>query len=210
MYHQTNFDCKSFSISKDLVETIVALTLNIAKWYFWMIFWLMMMHHHTKFDWSEILSGQTFTEVQNLHCDLDLEYSKATFSQDTPRLMNMHCQTKLVAKENRQFNMYNRNSPIWLYDCNLFHIYSHVIKQAWKIRWNVVIYQADEKKVSWNMDPSEALSSVTLDTVEILEPIRTKLNLYNLVLLLLLLLLLFLLLLLLLCERERVKLVICI
>ena len=44
----------------------------------------MMMHHHTKFDRSEILSGQTFTEVQNLHYDLDLEYSKATFSQDTP------------------------------------------------------------------------------------------------------------------------------
>ena len=43
-----------------------------------------MMHHHTKFDQSEILSGQTFAEVQNLHCDLDLEYSKATFSQDTP------------------------------------------------------------------------------------------------------------------------------
>ena len=84
MYHQTNLDCKSFSISEDLVETIVALTLNIAKWYFWMIRWLMMMHHHTKFDRSEILSGQTFTEVQNLHCDLDLEYSKATFSQDTP------------------------------------------------------------------------------------------------------------------------------
>ena len=82
MYHQTNLDCKSFSISEDLVEMIVALTLNIAK-YFWMIFWLMMTHHHTKFDWSEILSGQTFTEVQNLHCDLDLEYSKATFSQDT-------------------------------------------------------------------------------------------------------------------------------
>ena len=84
MYHQTNLDCKSFNISEDLVETIVALTLNIAKWYFWIILWLMMMHHHTKFDRSEILSGQTFTEVQNLHCDLDLEYSKGTFSQDTP------------------------------------------------------------------------------------------------------------------------------
>ena len=48
-----------------------------------MILWLMMMHHHTKFDQLEILSGQTFTEVQNLHCDLDLD-SKATFSQDTP------------------------------------------------------------------------------------------------------------------------------
>ena len=57
MYHQTNLDCKSFSISEDLVETIVALTLNIAK-YFWMLLWLMMMHHHTKFDWSEILSRQ--------------------------------------------------------------------------------------------------------------------------------------------------------
>ena len=49
-----------------------------------MIVWLMTMHHHAKFDQSEILSGQTFTEVQNLHCDLDLEHSKATFSQDTP------------------------------------------------------------------------------------------------------------------------------
>ena len=43
-----------------------------------------MIHHHTKFDQSEILFVQTLTEVQNLHCELDLEYSKATFSQDTP------------------------------------------------------------------------------------------------------------------------------
>ena len=98
MYHQTNLDCKSFSISEDLVETIVALTLNITKWYFWMILCLMMMHHHTKFDLSKILSGHTFTEAQNLHCDLDLEYSKATFHK-TLLLMNMHCQTKLVAKK---------------------------------------------------------------------------------------------------------------
>ena len=80
MYHQTNLDCKSFNISEDLVETIVALTLNIAKWYFWIILWLMMMHHHTKFDRSEI----EVTKVQNLHSDLDLEYSKATFSKDIP------------------------------------------------------------------------------------------------------------------------------
>ena len=31
MYHQTDVDCKSFSISEGLVDTIVALTLNIAK-----------------------------------------------------------------------------------------------------------------------------------------------------------------------------------
>ena len=82
MYHQTNLDRKSVSISEDLVEMIVALTLIIAKWYFWMILWWVMMHHHTKFDRSDIV--QAFTEVQNLHCDPDLEYSTATFSQDIP------------------------------------------------------------------------------------------------------------------------------
>ena len=89
MYHQANLDCKSFSSSEDLVETIVAL-----------ILWLMTMHHHTKFDRSEILSGQTFIEVQNLHCDLDLEYSKATFSQDTPAYEHA-LSTKLVAPQKK-------------------------------------------------------------------------------------------------------------
>ena len=84
VYHQANLGCKSSSISEDLVETIVALTLNIAKLDFCMILWLMMMRHHTKFDRSEILSGQIFTEVQNLHYDLDHEYNKTSFSQDTP------------------------------------------------------------------------------------------------------------------------------
>ena len=31
MYHETNLDRKSFNISEDLVDTIVAMTLNIAK-----------------------------------------------------------------------------------------------------------------------------------------------------------------------------------
>ena len=115
MYHQTNLDCKSFGISEDLVETVVALTLNIAKWYFWMVLWLMMMHYHTKFDQSEILSGQTFTEVQNLHCDLDLEYRKATFSDKI--LQPWTCTVKLSwSPKNQQFRTYNRNSHIWLYE----------------------------------------------------------------------------------------------
>ena len=46
----------------------MALTL---KWYFWMILWLMMMHHHTKFDRSEILSGQTFAEVHGATANSD-------------------------------------------------------------------------------------------------------------------------------------------
>ena len=35
------------------------------------------------------------------------------------------------------------NHP-WRNDCNLFRIYSHVTKQALKIKGNVVIYQADK------------------------------------------------------------------
>ena len=123
MYHQTNLDCKSFNISEDLVETIVALTLNIAKWYCWIILWLMMMHHHTKCDWSELLSRQTFTEVQNFTVTLTLNTRKQPFHK-TFQLMNMHCQTKLVAPKNQQFKTYYRNSHISLYepkfsDCDL-------------------------------------------------------------------------------------------
>ena len=70
-----------------------------------------MMHHHTKFDRSEMLSGQTFTEVQNLYCDLDLEYRKQPYLK-TLQLMNMHCQTKLAAQKDQQFRTYNRNSHI--------------------------------------------------------------------------------------------------
>jgi len=68
-----------------------------------------MMHHHTKFDRSEILSGQTFTEVQNLHCDFDLEYSKATFSQNTP--VYEHALSNLKqswSQKDQQFRTYNR------------------------------------------------------------------------------------------------------
>ena len=58
----------------------------------------MMMHHHTKFDRSEVLSGQTFTEVQDLHYEHSLNTAKQPFHK-TLQLMNMHCQTKLVAKK---------------------------------------------------------------------------------------------------------------
>ena len=103
--------CKDFSISKDIVKMIVALALKKAKEYFLMLLWLMMMHHHIKFIWSGILSGQTFTAVPNLHCDLDLdlEYSKASFSQNTPvyehALSNMK---QSWSQKDQHFRTYNR------------------------------------------------------------------------------------------------------
>ena len=63
------------------------------------------MRHHTKFNRPEILSGQTFTKVQNLEYDLDLDYSKATFSQDTSAYVKLSWSPKY-----QQFRTHNRNS----------------------------------------------------------------------------------------------------
>ena len=51
--------------------------------------WLIMLHHHTKFGTKcsviqKISPGQTFTDILNLCCDLDLEYSNPIFQQNTP------------------------------------------------------------------------------------------------------------------------------
>ena len=51
----------------------------------------MMMHHHTKFDRPEILSGQTFT-------DIDLEHSNPIFSLDTSLLMMIYHQIEFGCK----------------------------------------------------------------------------------------------------------------
>ena len=52
----------------------------------------MMLRHQTKFGYkmfcsSEDIIGQTFTQftdILNLHCDLDLEHSTPIFPQNSP------------------------------------------------------------------------------------------------------------------------------
>ena len=112
MYHQTNLDCKSFSISA------LSLTLNIPKWYFWMILWLMMMHHHTMFDWS----GQRFTEVQNLHCDLEVKQSNLFTRQSSLSTVKLSWPPK-----NQQFRTHNRNH----------HETVVFMSSAWIIPWMI-------------------------------------------------------------------------
>ena len=72
----------------------------------------MMMHHHTKFNRSEILSRQTFTEVPNPHRDHDLEYNKGTFSHDTPayeHVLSNECgrEKEEEEKKKKQYRSYN-------------------------------------------------------------------------------------------------------
>ena len=104
MYHQTNLGCQTFSICKELVETIVALTLNTATLYFWIILWLMMMHHHTSLTDQRYCSGKQSLKFRTF--TMTLTYSKATFSQGTPTyehaLSNLHCDLEIQQGTNHK------------------------------------------------------------------------------------------------------------
>ena len=67
--------------------------------------------------------GRTWTEILNLHCNIDLEHSNPTFSQDTPtQLMVIHHQTSSVAEgisssEDTSWNTdFNCRSPLRVFD----------------------------------------------------------------------------------------------
>ena len=58
------------------------------QFFFRVTIWLILLHHHTKFGnrmfcGQKISSGQIFTDIFNLRCDLDLQRSNPIFPQDT-------------------------------------------------------------------------------------------------------------------------------
>ena len=64
------------------------LDLGYSKLFFsCMALWHMILHHHTKFDNKMFCSSenitQTFSDILNLCCDLDLECSNPIFPQNT-------------------------------------------------------------------------------------------------------------------------------
>ena len=71
----------------------VTLTLKIANKSFCITLGLMMLRHCTKLGTKKkknssvvqkTSSGQTFSDILNLRCDLDLEHSNPIFQKDTP------------------------------------------------------------------------------------------------------------------------------
>ena len=98
MYHQTNLDYKRFSISEDLVETIVALTLNVSNSYFWMILWLMMMNTILRLTDQRYCPGKNSLKFRTFTVTLTLNIAKQPFHKIL-QLMNMHCQNNLVAPQ---------------------------------------------------------------------------------------------------------------
>ena len=109
-HHPTKFGSKRFSISEDMVwinihwhfEVSVTLTLNRAIQFLHKTLWLMIMYHqiaqHSS-SWccitmpslvtkcsavQKVSSRHIFIDILNLCCNLDLESSNQTFTQDTP------------------------------------------------------------------------------------------------------------------------------
>ena len=85
--------CKRMSSSEDIIlfsESHILITdyvilccdlyLEDSKQSFWKTIWLLMMHHHIKFETKSSkdiiwLSGQTFINILKFCCDLDLEHN---------------------------------------------------------------------------------------------------------------------------------------
>ena len=85
----------------------------------------MMLHNHTRFGdkcsvVQKILSGQTFTNILNLCCDLDLERSNPIFPQDTPAY-DAVLPSQVWLQMDQQFRRYSKNSHILIYSpcCDL-------------------------------------------------------------------------------------------
>ena len=60
---------------------------------------------------QKISSGQTFTDILNLRCHLDLEYSNPIFPQDT-MAYNAVLSNRIWLQTDQQFRRYSRNNHI--------------------------------------------------------------------------------------------------
>ena len=78
--------------------------------------WLILQHYYTKFGYkmfcgSEDNTGQIFTDIFNLRCDLDLERSNSIFPQDT-LAYNVVLSNRVWLQTDQQFGRYSRNCHI--------------------------------------------------------------------------------------------------
>ena len=125
LYYQTKRGCKWASSLEDIVEIVI-------HWLYKPMLWPWHWRQWTNFSaWNSISwcsiskpslvtkcsvvqknsSGQTFTNILNLHCDLDLKCSNPIFPQDTPA-NDAVLPNQVWLQTYQQFRRYSRNSYI--------------------------------------------------------------------------------------------------
>ena len=122
VYHQTKFGCQGTNSSENIIERVIfwlyePLTLKMAT---------TTKCPHDSGSWccitiptlvtkcfviQKILSRQTFTDILNLLCDLDLDRSNPIFSQNTPAY-DAVLSNQVWLQTDLQFRRCNRNSHI--------------------------------------------------------------------------------------------------
>ena len=119
LYYQTKFGSKLTSSLEDATELLIFWWYKPLLWPWHWTQWTSFSARHSGL-WccitipglvtkssvvQKILSRQTFTNILNLHCDLDLERSNPIFSQDT-------LWYQVWLQTDQQFRRYSKNSDI--------------------------------------------------------------------------------------------------
>ena len=139
MYHQTKFGCQGSNCSENIVQShtltitalAVTLTLKIAttekqqQQNFSRSLWLMMLHHHTKFNKKNVLwfrkyhPGKHSLKLQTFTVTLTLN-PVIPFFHRTLRLMMLYYQTKYGCKWSRSLEDTTEIVIFWLYKPSLW------------------------------------------------------------------------------------------
>ena len=74
----------------------------------------MTLAHDAASPYSEDIIWKTFTDILNLYCEPDLEYSNPIFPQDTPAYDAL-LSNQVWLQTDQQFRRYRKNSPFYHY-----------------------------------------------------------------------------------------------
>ena len=180
LYYQTKFGCKPTSNLDDTAEII--------------IFWLYSPHcdldiEHSKHFFSgwhsglwcsitipgletkcsvvqKISSGQTFINISNLHCDLDLECSNPIFPQDTPAY-DAVLSNQVWLQTDQQFRRYNKTSHTFIIQALAMTLTLKIVNQYFCMAHCLMIIHHHTKlgkiKKKW-LSGSEDTEQTRLDT----------------------------------------------
>ena len=100
----------------------MTLTLNTVNQFFCMTLWfIMVLHNNIRFGdkmfcVQRILSGQTFTNILNLRCDLDFEHSKSNFPTGHSGLWCCTIKPSLVANKTSSLELIEDKVKIVIVD----------------------------------------------------------------------------------------------
>ena len=88
---------------------------------------------------EKISSGQTFTDILNLCCDLDLEYSNPIFQQDNPAYDVVVLSNQVWLQMDKQVRRYSENSEILIIKALALTLTLKIVNQFFRMTHRLMI-----------------------------------------------------------------------